>query len=98
MDNLTRAIAELEKQALTIQVIQNKTTKYYADGFRRAIFMLKILKGELEMTEKNICKECGEEFLISEGEKLFYDERELAYPKRCKSCRQAKKEKYAARE
>ena len=34
------------------------------------------------------CKDCGEEFVITEGEQKFYKERNLNLPKRCKNCRQ----------
>lgn len=38
-----------------------------------------------------ICKECGKEFDISPGEKQYFEARGLALPKRCPSCRRARK-------
>ena len=38
------------------------------------------------------CRECGRQFLFTEGEQEFYDQRGLTPPARCKECR-AKKEK-----
>lgn len=34
-----------------------------------------------------ICKECGKEFEISEGEEKFYKDKGLEKPKRCQECR-----------
>lgn len=33
------------------------------------------------------CKDCGEVFLLSTGEKAFFSRRGLEPPKRCKTCR-----------
>lgn len=38
------------------------------------------------------CRECGRQFIFTEGEQGFYEQRGLAPPARCKECR-AKKEK-----
>ena len=39
-----------------------------------------------------VCKECGEEFVFTAGEQEFYAEKGFVNePKRCKSCRDAKK-------
>lgn len=38
------------------------------------------------------CKDCGKEFEITEGEKNFYLSKNLSLPKRCKDCRQKRKE------
>lgn len=35
------------------------------------------------------CVECGNSFLFSEGEQLYYKRNHLAVPKRCKKCRNA---------
>ena len=37
------------------------------------------------------CRDCGQEFLFTEGEQQFYAERGYSEPSRCKSCRQARK-------
>lgn len=38
-----------------------------------------------------ICQDCGEEFIFTEGEQKFYNEKKLAEPRRCKSCREQRK-------
>ena len=42
------------------------------------------------MPEIRNCKDCGESFEISEGERDFFLSKRLQLPKRCKSCRKAK--------
>jgi hypothetical protein len=37
------------------------------------------------------CKDCGEFFKLSLGEMLFFDNKSLYYPKRCKKCRDKRK-------
>ncbi len=39
------------------------------------------------------CQDCGEEFNFSEKEQKFYEEKGFLEPKRCRFCRQAKKDK-----
>lgn len=38
------------------------------------------------------CADCGNEFIFTEGEQAFYKEKGFADPKRCKSCRDARKQ------
>lgn len=40
-----------------------------------------------EIAETIVCKECGEEFSITNGEKEWYLKRNLAIPTRCLLCR-----------
>lgn len=40
---------------------------------------------------KRICKECGQEFELTQGEINFYNSKNLALPKRCKKCRDGSK-------
>lgn len=42
-----------------------------------------------------VCKDCGVEFELEEGEKKFFEERKLPLPKRCKRCRKNRKENYS---
>lgn len=44
---------------------------------------------EVAMTVK--CKDCGEEFTISNGEKEWYEKKGLALPARCRPCRKKRK-------
>lgn len=37
------------------------------------------------------CQDCGEEFIFTDGEEAFYKEKGFPEPKRCKNCRQARK-------
>lgn len=45
------------------------------------------------MGDKNlVCKDCGAEFVFTEGEQAFYKEKGLANePQRCADCRRARK-------
>jgi hypothetical protein len=47
-------------------------------------------KGNREIV---ICKDCKTEFILTDGEKSFYRERELPYPKRCGECRRIRKQR-----
>ena len=40
------------------------------------------------------CQDCGEEFVFTEREQEFYTEKGFEPPKRCKTCRDARKNKY----
>lgn len=40
------------------------------------------------------CIDCGNEFLFSDDERIWYEEHELDIPKRCNSCLVIKKKKY----
>ena len=42
---------------------------------------------------KQICKQCGKEFELSQSEIDFYNSKNLHLPKRCEACRQANKRK-----
>lgn len=45
------------------------------------------------MADKTIvCKDCGKEFVLTEGEQEFYRSHNFTEPKRCKECRQARKQ------
>lgn len=45
------------------------------------------------MADKIItCSDCGNTFTFSQGEQEFYEQKGMSEPKRCKECRQAKKE------
>ena len=37
------------------------------------------------------CSDCGQEFTFSSEDQAFFQERGYSAPKRCKTCRQAKK-------
>jgi DNA-directed RNA polymerase subunit RPC12/RpoP len=45
------------------------------------------------MADKNlVCKDCGKEFVFTEGEQAFYKEKGFENePQRCPDCRRAKK-------
>ena len=51
-----------------------------------------IMKG-VTMEEKIIvCKDCGKEFVFTVGEQEFYKQHGFSEPKRCRDCRQKRKE------
>ena len=39
------------------------------------------------------CQDCGKEFVFIEAEQNFYKTKNFPEPKRCKSCRQKRKER-----
>jgi hypothetical protein len=46
------------------------------------------------MADKNlVCKDCGKEFVFTEGEQAFYKEKGFENePQRCSECRKARKQ------
>ena len=40
------------------------------------------------------CLDCGEEFRFTERDQKFYQEKGFQEPKRCRFCRQARKERH----
>ena len=42
--------------------------------------------------KKIICKDCQKEFLFTANDQKFYIEHNFEEPKRCKSCREARKQ------
>lgn len=56
------------------------------------VFKRKILKRVIT-TETKKCVSCGKEFTLSESELDFYRSKGLQAPKRCKDCREQKKER-----
>ncbi len=38
-----------------------------------------------------VCKDCGKEFVFTEGEQQFYNEKGFSQPVRCPECRKAMK-------
>ena len=43
------------------------------------------------------CQDCGNEFIFSASEQKFYEEKGFIPPKRCRLCRQNRKNKYERR-
>jgi len=44
------------------------------------------------MADKTLtCRDCGSEFVFSEGEQIFYNEKGFSDPSRCLDCRKARK-------
>jgi hypothetical protein len=46
-----------------------------------------IMTDDLQLT----CSNCGQQFAFSSEDRAFFQERAYSAPKRCKACRQAKK-------
>ena len=40
------------------------------------------------------CQDCGQEFIFTDNEQKFYAEKGFLPPKRCKECREKRKEAY----
>lgn len=40
---------------------------------------------------KHTCKDCGKDFYMMHNEVIFYQDKELQLPKRCKECREKRK-------
>ena len=47
----------------------------------------------MENDVKIKCQECGEEFVFTANEQRFYEEKGFIPPKRCRLCRQKRKER-----
>lgn len=45
------------------------------------------MAGDMQLT----CSDCGQDFTFTAADQAFFQERGFSTPKRCKSCRQAKK-------
>lgn len=39
------------------------------------------------------CQDCGEDFIFSERDQKFYEEKGFQSPKRCRNCRNARKDR-----
>jgi DNA-directed RNA polymerase subunit RPC12/RpoP len=52
-----------------------------------------LILGGANMADKNLtCKDCGKEFVFTEGEQAFYAEKGFENePQRCPDCRRARK-------
>ena len=48
------------------------------------------MAGDLQLT----CSDCGQEFTFTSEDQAFFQERGYSTPKRCKPCRQAKKNEH----
>lgn len=44
-----------------------------------------------------VCKDCGDEFVFTENDQAFYEEKGYTPPKRCKKCRAINKQRLAER-
>ncbi len=67
-----------------------KSCKVPVNNWERKSTQLSI--GGTHMTDKTIqCRDCGDEFVFTEGEQEFYAERDFNDPIRCPDCRRARK-------
>jgi hypothetical protein len=48
------------------------------------------------VVEGRVCVDCGEAFVLTEGEIAFFARRGLMVPKRCEDCRAARKRQAGA--
>lgn len=49
-------------------------------------------RDEITNVQKKTCRDCGKIFEITRAERIFFESRGLALPKRCPACRKARKE------
>lgn len=42
------------------------------------------------------CQDCGEDFIFTVNDQIFYEEKGFLPPKRCKNCRNARKDRQVA--
>lgn len=47
------------------------------------------------MDKTLICQDCGSEFIFTENEQKFYEEKGFKEPKRCRICRPARRARFA---
>ena len=59
------------------------------------ISTIKREKPEPKIAETRTCRDCGEQFDITEGEAAWYEDKGYALPARCPACRKARKTKTA---
>ena len=61
---------------------------------REFVHRSKFLNGGIKMADKTIvCKDCGKDFVFTEGEQAFYKEKGFDNdPVRCPECRRARKQ------
>jgi hypothetical protein len=51
--------------------------------------------GRADVVDQHLlCADCSEEFQFSAGEQLFFRDRDLSPPKRCKACREIRRSAY----
>lgn len=62
---------------------------------QRSIQLKRGRKGHMAEDQQIICSDCGQSFTFSPEDQEFFRERGYSAPKRCKSCRQAKKNEQA---
>jgi hypothetical protein len=43
--------------------------------------------------KKKICKDCNEEFVLTAGEQLFFADKQMPEPGRCRFCRKVRRNK-----
>ncbi len=58
---------------------------------QRSIYLKHDRKGKVAQDQQLICSDCGQSFAFSAEDQEFFRERGYSAPKRCKTCRQAKK-------
>jgi len=64
-----------------------KESLYAKDRLRCTISTRRHMAGDMQLT----CSDCGQDFTFTAADQTFFQERGYSTPKRCKNCRQAKK-------
>jgi CxxC-x17-CxxC domain-containing protein len=80
----------VESDLAFLPVLPSRSTRkqFHSDSRDTAVIKgIELMTGELQLT----CSDCGQEFTFSNEDQAFFRERGYSTPKRCKTCRQAKK-------
>jgi len=72
---------------LDISFLLSKDSLYSKHKLGCTISTRRPMAGDIQLT----CSDCGQDFTFTAADQTFFQERGYSTPKRCKSCRQAKK-------
>jgi CxxC-x17-CxxC domain-containing protein len=81
--NSRRFSSKVTKKVLCVQ----KLSLYAKDNLGCTISTRTTMAGDMSLT----CSDCGQDFSFTAADQSFFQERGYSTPKRCKACRQAKK-------
>lgn len=72
----------------------SRSCQVEAEHSRKDPYSVNLIKEGKAMSDKTIrCRDCGQDFVFTEGEQAFYKEKGLENePTRCPACRKARKQ------
>jgi CxxC-x17-CxxC domain-containing protein len=80
-------VEQPKNDQLSIQNFELKRFYVAKDCLHCTISTRRPMAGDIQLT----CSDCGQDFTFTAADQTFFQERGYSTPKRCKSCRQAKK-------